>query len=359
MSNTPHDHLFKLVFSEPAELAPVLRALLPAPVAERLDLDQLIPSPTEQLDGDLRLRAPDLLYRAPWLGGGWAHLALVIEHQSSPDPLMPLRALRTTLRVWEQAEGPRLPVVITVVITHGARPWSAPTRLSELYDAPPEAIERLRPYLPELGLLLEDLAVIPDERVPGDGGGKLALLLLRHAHDNKVWETLDANVPLFAEAVSVLGDSRAVGLLSYAMHVSDAPWDVALKQKLLPLLQTPEREKIMGYADRRFEEGLAVGEQRGITIGEQRGITIGEQRGITIGEQRGEQRGITIGEQRAERRLRQDLVTRLLRKRFGSALTPEHEAVLAEASVDELEVFIENVLVMSHPDELLHNRGGR
>ncbi|MCK6521663.1 hypothetical protein L6R49_09515 [Myxococcota bacterium] len=95
----------------------------------------------------------------------------------------------------------------------------------------------------------------------------------------------------------------------------------------------------MGYADRRFEEGLAAGEQRGITIGEQRGIT--------------------IGEQRAERRLRNDLVTRILRKRFGSALTPAHEAVLAEASVDALDGLIESVLVMRHPDELLHNHDGR
>jgi hypothetical protein len=47
VSTTPHDHLFKRVFSEPSELAPVLRALLPPSVALHLDLAQLSPAPTE------------------------------------------------------------------------------------------------------------------------------------------------------------------------------------------------------------------------------------------------------------------------------------------------------------------------
>ncbi|MBK9646974.1 MAG: Rpn family recombination-promoting nuclease/putative transposase [Deltaproteobacteria bacterium] len=96
MSNTPHDHLFKLVFSEPSELAPVLRALLPPSVAARLDLAQLSPAPTEQA----RRRPPNArpgpaLPRAV-ARGGRAEVVFILEHQSSPDPSMPLRALRTT-----------------------------------------------------------------------------------------------------------------------------------------------------------------------------------------------------------------------------------------------------------------------
>ncbi|MEY3213683.1 MAG: hypothetical protein RIT28_4164, partial [Pseudomonadota bacterium] len=225
MSTTPHDHVFKLVFSEPSELAPVLRALLPPSVAARLNLAQLSPAPTEQLDGDLRMRAPDLLYRAPWRSGDRAEVVFVIEHQSSPDPFMPLRALRAALRVWEQTEGPRLPMVVTLLIAHGAKPWTAPTRVSELYDAPLDTIEGLGDALPALRLVLQDLAITPDEAMPGEGGGKLALILLRHAHRGNVWDALEANVHLFAEAVKRLGDSRAVGLLTYAMHVSDVPWE--------------------------------------------------------------------------------------------------------------------------------------
>ncbi|MCK6523684.1 Rpn family recombination-promoting nuclease/putative transposase [Myxococcota bacterium] len=312
MSTTPHDHLFKLVFSEPSELAPVLGALLPPAVAQRLELGQLSPAPTEQLDGDLRMRAPDLLYRAPWRGGGWAEVVFVIEHQSSPDPSMPLRALRTALRVWEQAEGPRLPLVVTLLFAHGAKPWTAPLRLSELYDAPPDAVEPLRGALPELGLVLRDLAVTPDEAMPGEGGGKLALILLRHAHRGDVWDALEANLPLFADAVKRLGDSRAIGLIKYAMHVSDVPWERRLAEKVLPLLQPPTREVIVGYADRRFEEGVAVGN--------------------------------TLG--------RRDSVLQFYRRRFG-ALTPAHEAVILNADLPQLERLKDDLFTMNHPDELL------
>ena len=328
MSNTPHDHLFKLVFSEPSELAPVLRALLPPSVAARLDLAQLSPAPTEQLDGDLRMRAPDLLYRAPWRGGGRAEVVFILEHQSSPDPSMPLRALRTTLRIWDQAEGPRLPMVVTLLIAHGAKPWTAPLHVSELYDAPAEAVEGLRGALPELGLVLQDLAITPDEAMPGEGGGKLALILLRHAHKGNVWDALEANVHLFAEAVKRLGDSRAVGLLTYAMHVSDVPWERRLAAKILPLLQPQEREVIVGYADRRFEEGFALGELQG------------------------KEGGIAIGELRGELRARRQLVAQLYRQRFKS-FTPAHEAVILNASPDVLEIMVNSLFIVEHPDELL------
>jgi hypothetical protein len=347
VSTTPHDHLFKLVFSEPTELAPVLRALLPTSVAERLNLDQLTPAPTEQLDGDLRMRAPDLLYRAPWRRAGRAEVVFVIEHQSSPDPSMPLRALRAALRVWEQAEGPRLPMIVTLLIAHGAKPWTAPVRVSELYDAPTDTIEGLRHTLPELGLLLQDLAITPDEAMPGEGAGKLALILLRHAHRGDVWDALEANIHLFAEAVKRLGDSRAVGLLTYAMHVSDVPWERRLALKILPLLQPPEREVIVGYADRRFEEGVMVGEQRGVAIGEQRGeergVAIGEQRGIAIGEQRGEERG-RVAERRAN-------ALRLFKRRFKS-FNSAHEAVLLNLAPDQLERLLDDLFTFEHPDEL-------
>jgi predicted transposase YdaD len=338
VSTTPHDHVFKLVFSEPSELAPVLRAVLPPSVAAHLNLAQLSPAPTEQLDGELRMRAPDLLYRAPWRGGGRAEVVFVIEHQSSPDPLMPLRALRAALRVWEQTEGPRLPMVVTLVIAHGAKPWTAPVRVSELYDAPLDSIEGLGDALPALRLMLQDLAITPDEAMPGEGGGKLTLILLRDAHKGNVWDALEANVHLFAEAVKRLGDSRAVGLLTYAMHVSDVPWEARLAAKVLPLLRPPEREVIMGYADRRFEEGVVVGEQRGIAIGEERGEVRGEARG--------------------EARGRRTTLLDMFRRRFKS-LTPAHEAVILNADMDQVEHLMDCFFTIEHPDELLNHQNKR
>ena len=89
----PHDALFKMDFGEPAALRGFLRDVLPPEVVPLLDLSQLTPLPTSQVNDKLAVRIPDLLYQAPWRGGGQAQLAVVMEHQSSPDPRMPLRAL--------------------------------------------------------------------------------------------------------------------------------------------------------------------------------------------------------------------------------------------------------------------------
>ena len=334
----PHDALFKLVFGEPAALRGFLRDVLPPEVVPLLDLSQLTPLPTSQVNDKLAVRIPDLLYQAPWRGGGQAQLAVVMEHQSSPDPRMPLRALRTTMRVWEQAmEDPtaRLPVVLTLVVTHGARPWSAPTKLSELYDAPPEAVAALRPYLPELVLFVEDLAVIPDSALPGDGGARLALILLRHAHEGKLWRNIEDNVPLFQAGLSELGVNPSLGMLEYAMKLSEAPWDDALRERLLALLNPPEREVIMSYFYRQME----ASREEGIQLGR-------------------ESERALFAEALEQERVRnaQEFARSLLTRRFGP-LSPEDEAALSAASIDALKAVPEHIFTATSAAEVLRAIG--
>ncbi|MBK9645272.1 MAG: hypothetical protein IPO67_09030 [Deltaproteobacteria bacterium] len=83
----------------------------------------------------------------------------------------------------------------------------------------------------------------------------------------------------------------------------------------------------MGYADRRFEEGFALGELQG------------------------KEGGIAIGG-RGELRARRQLVAQLYRQRFKS-FTPAHEAVILNASPDVLEIMVNSLFIVEHPDELL------
>jgi len=295
----PHDALFKLTFSEPAELAAMLRDLLPPPVLALLDLDGLVALPPEQHSAELRARTPDLHFQAPWRPGGYAHLTILIEHQSSPDPQMPYRALRAAMRVWEQVEGPRLPVVLTLVVAHGERPWTAPRRLSELYDAPPEAIAGLKPYLPELELWFEDLSVTPDDQLPGQGGGRLALLLMRHAHEGRTLPLLNQHLPLYERALRERGDHWAAAVLKYAIYLNQSRVSPAETERAMALLHPPEREQVMSWMQREREEG------------------------------RREERSKSL-------LMMQKVIRRGVLHRFGT-LRPEHERALTEASPARLE----------------------
>ena len=269
MSN-PHDQLFKAIFSDSVEVAALVRDIFPPEVVGLLDLDGIEAQPSHFIDEALRAHLSDLGFRIPWRQGGHVHLGLLVEHQSSPDPEMPLRALRYTLRAWEAAQAEprppgRLPLVITLVVFHGPRPWSTPRALSELYDAPPEAIERLRPYLPELKLLLEDLTVTDDAALPCDDGGKLALLLLRHAHMNDVWDTIDEHRALLQALLRRRGPLPTLQILRYVMNVSEQAPSEALKRRLFQDLPGDVKEEVMTYADMLRQEG----EQRGRQLGKE------------------------------------------------------------------------------------------
>ena len=116
--------------ASPANAASQLRAVLPADLAARLDLGQLAPVPASFVDEALKWRYSDLLFTVP-MERRDAFVYVLVEHQSSSDPLMAFRMLRYMTRIWdaylrEHPEARRLPAVIPLVVHHGSRPWDSP-----------------------------------------------------------------------------------------------------------------------------------------------------------------------------------------------------------------------------------------
>lgn len=267
----PHDAFFKLIFSEPAEVAALVRDLLPVEITDRLLLDEAKQLPTEGVAEDLSARHADLRFVIPWRAGGALDLILVLEHQSSVDPQMPLRALRYTLQAWESAarSAQRLPVVLTFIVFHGPRPWTTARSLSELLDAPPEALPALRTLTPELRLNLIDLTVTADDEVPGRGGGRLALLLMRHAHEQNLWDTLEDHVQDYRALYDRRGDIPTRGVLRYITQVTEPAPTPRLRAQIRRLINPKIEEDLMSWADRLREEGWQGGKQQGRQEGRQ------------------------------------------------------------------------------------------
>jgi hypothetical protein len=157
----PHDSLFRFVFGKPVHAASELRAVLPAPLAERLDLAGLRPVNGSFIDEELKHRHCDVLMRTK-LDGREAFVYVLIEHQSSPDRMMPLRMLRYLTRIWDhyQQEHPkakRLPIIVPLVVYQGPRRWTYPVELSELLDVDPETARLAGGFLPRFRFVLDDL----------------------------------------------------------------------------------------------------------------------------------------------------------------------------------------------------------
>src|SRR5437899_1243043 len=120
---TPHDALFKAVFSKPENALAVFREALPAELVEAIEPGSLELEPGTFVDDELKERASDLLFKAK-LRGRDALVYVLFEHQSTVDPLMPFRLLRYVVRVWEAGlraapERARLPAVVPLVLFQG------------------------------------------------------------------------------------------------------------------------------------------------------------------------------------------------------------------------------------------------
>ncbi len=188
---TPHDSVFRRIFGVPANAASQLRAVLPPDLAARLDLERLAPVPGSFVDDALRWRHSDVLFTAP-LDGHDAFVYVLVEHQSSDDPLMAFRVLRYVTRIWDQYErehpkARRLPAIIPVVVYQGDGHWASPVQLLDVIDLDPDARQQMQTYLPRFEFLLDDLTRADEDQLIARNltpAALVTLLLLKNARGN-------------------------------------------------------------------------------------------------------------------------------------------------------------------------------
>jgi predicted transposase/invertase (TIGR01784 family) len=104
MISNPHDLVFKAVFGQPEHARGMLRAIVPAALAEALDWSTLTLQPGSFVDAALTQQHTDLLYAATWRDGSEVLVYLLFEHQSTPptEGLMAERLLAYQVRIWDR-----------------------------------------------------------------------------------------------------------------------------------------------------------------------------------------------------------------------------------------------------------------
>jgi hypothetical protein len=157
----PHDSLFKRVISVPVNAASLVRVTFPAELVERLDLANLELVPGSFVDESLNSLHSDVLMRTR-LDGEETLVYALMEHQSSPDPLMAFRMLRYMMRVWDgwlegNKNAKRLPLILPLVVYQGDRRWTHPTELRELIDVPRDLAGVVEGFVPRFRFVFEDL----------------------------------------------------------------------------------------------------------------------------------------------------------------------------------------------------------
>ena len=268
----PHDGLFRLVFSDPEHAGSELRSVLPQDLAARIDLDGLVLQEGTFVDEVLRHRQTDVLF-ATTVSGRDAYLYVLIEHQSSPDPLMAFRMLVYMVRIWERhlarhaaSSGRRpLPLIVPLVIYQGRRRWSAVTDIAGLLDIDDGLGEAARDLIPRFRFLLDDLTEVDAAALrarPLTSTARVAFALFANATDDP---DVTRWLKDWIEDLSEIDRQRLVGVFSYILRVSVTPVDVLVR--FAATVGPVAEEVAMTTADQLIAQGEARGEARGIVQG--------------------------------------------------------------------------------------------
>lgn len=192
MTPRPHDALFRSAFEAPTAAAALVRDLLPPEVRDAIAWDTLKGENASYIQPALPERHSDLLFAAQLHAGTAVRIYLLLEHQSTGDPTMPLRTLAYETRIWQRflgehsRSGTRIPPIIAVIISHVPGGWATSRSLDDMFDPAVVAIPQLAALLPRFSLLIEDLAHLSNEDLQARSLAafqKLTLWLLRDARD--------------------------------------------------------------------------------------------------------------------------------------------------------------------------------
>jgi hypothetical protein len=174
--------------------------------------------------------ALDVLFTAP-LDGREAFVYVLVEHQSSDDPLMAFRVLRYVIRIWDQYErehprARRLPAVIPLVVYQGPGRWTSPLQLLDVIDLGPGDREVAQAWLPGFEFLLDDLTRAGEEQLLArelTPAAPVTLLLLKTARGNpQITADLRRWTGHLRAVLDQPGGSEAfIVLLTYIELVSD------------------------------------------------------------------------------------------------------------------------------------------
>ena len=178
----PHDKFFKQSFAHLDLAAEFMRCYLPPDVAAALDLSRLRLEKDSFVDPKLREHFSDLLFEVGLVGGGSAFVCLLLEHKSQPDEWVALQLLRYMTPAWQAMRErglEKLPLIIPVVIYHGAQPWKVNEHFSALLDTE-HAPVALQNYLLDFKYFLCDLSKFKDSEWLGGAGVSAILQLMKH-----------------------------------------------------------------------------------------------------------------------------------------------------------------------------------
>jgi predicted transposase YdaD len=352
----------KLLLEDPRNTEDLLR-LTDFDLIAQIDFDRLelvrtsfVARDYRHLEADLVLRAP--LRPRPGQRRKVVWIFILIEHQSEPDALMPLRLLdyvaqifKRQVRTWQSKYGSRrrvrLQPVLPLVFYTGTQRWESVGRLEDLMELG-QQFARVTPHLEPLYL---NLGAMAPDRLVAQGGhfGQVLRLVQQRQAGTAEFRQLLREVVSDLERMPAQQRLRWLELLSYiralVYHERSSREQALLEEVLEASVQTDEKRREVSDMFRSAADDLKA---EGRKEGRKKGREEGRKKGREEGRKEGHKEGCKEGEVQGRR---QALLI-LLRMRFRE-LPPEVVAqVERTADISQLDAWLERVGVVSRLEDV-------
>ena len=317
-SATPHDTLFKAIFSDATRAAALVYDVLPKRITKNFDRSKLPKLVNRNFVGmKLTKLRIDCLLEFQLLSGLPAYVLVLLEHKSRPDQGFYLQMMQYQIGIWRSYAGSEmgsfntLPDIYPLLIYNGDEEWATTGSLSEMIPSR-EGVEEVY-----IGMEYKVLIL------------RLSKLPLAFFSDQLVRAAFETMVKLPAGRAD---EATMVRLLT------EIPDDSDLKEPVTEYMIQTSNE------DRQTVES-AIAKAGSETGGRVMGLLAESLKaeGIAEGEARGKAEGIAEGEARGKAEGKAETLLQLLQRRFG-AVPPEVEERVGRASTAQLDAWLDKVI---------------
>ena len=357
-------------------------------LVEYLDFNGLVELNRSFVSDTLQELESDMVFSIPFqdasdtAGTDELLVYILIEHQSTVDPMMAFRLLFYMCQIWETQRreleesgkpksGWRLRPILPIVYYTGDQRWQTPLSLSAIMEVP-EVLSRFVPKFDTLLLGVKDTDPDDLKKTGHPLGWLLTVLQKENADRTSMWETLH-KAHTYIATLDTMSDTQKRNAFLYLCFLVLFTRPAEERDDLMQLVRTHIQDKeveniIMTGAEAFFEqgkmegieqgkmEGIEQGKMEGIEQGKMEGIEQGKMEGIEQGKmegiEQGKTEGIEQGKTEGKVEAKQAAVIRLLRHRFLEVNDTIINEIGKIEDLSRLDTLFEQVLDASTLDDV-------
>lgn len=261
-----HDHFFKMTMKDLRVAREFLQMHLPQDLQQGIQWESLEPQPTAHVNRSRNESISDVAFRV-LIDDKEAYLHLMVDHQSTPDILMPFRAENYRYNLIDayvkQHPGTKtIPLVIPIVLYHGAVSWSHSMDITDLVDAP-KAFVHAYAFKP---FIFVDLNRIEDADLRQNLRAGVMQLALKHIFAKNILPHVETIMILLRQLEQGEEHDLVDTVLKYLLDRGEMQED-----DFFNLLKTTLSSDVEGRIMTVSEQLIARGMQQGVQQGMQQG----------------------------------------------------------------------------------------